>query len=111
MGGERVEELEPHLWVPGIEVGVAGKWVASVDSNSGDRGGGAPAMVVAGVMGLWLGEVLWDEGNLCRGSIGAEGGWMGVLHAPRSMAAGGDGRSARRRSGKCGSEWLGLKAS
>jgi hypothetical protein len=89
LGGERVEELEPHLWVPGIEVGVAGRWVVGVDSNSGDGGGGAPAMVVAGVMvvvagvmGLRLGEVPWD-----------------------------DGRSARRCFGEGEFEWLGLKAS
>jgi hypothetical protein len=37
-------------------------------------------MVVVGVMGLRLGEVQKDEGNPFRGSIGAEGRWMGLLH-------------------------------
>ena len=51
-------------------------------SNSGGGSGGAPAMVVAGVMGLRLGEVPWD-----------------------------DDRSARRCFGEGEFEWLGLKAS
>ena len=49
-------------------------------SNSGGGSGGAPAMVVAGLLGLRLGEVQRGKGNLFRGSIGAEGRWVGVLH-------------------------------
>ena len=45
--------------------------------NSGEVVGVAPAMVVAGWMGLWLWEVQEDEADPFRGSTGVEGGCMG----------------------------------
>ena len=66
-------------------------------------------MVVAGVMGLRLGEVQEVDGNPFRGSIGAEGGWMGVLHRVSAAVGNGGCCTGLARAGELGLTFLGAE--
>jgi len=72
--GGRVEELELHLWVPGIGVGAAGRWAAGVDSNSSE---------VWPVIRRWWWPERWGCGlGRSRGSRAIRsGGWLGEREA------------------------------
>jgi len=88
--GEKGEESRAHLLVGFGGSGMVGEGRAAEqrrNRNSGEVVGIAPAMVVAGWMGLRLWEVQEDEADPFRGSIGVEGGCMGCYTELRRRPA------------------------